>query len=129
MRLIVADAKEHARRSLVEFLELQPGIDVVGEAADRLDAVRLAEDLRPNLVIMDVNMPSVDGLDATQQMRQLAPKPVVILLTVHLDSHIRISALEAGAFACVERSAGIDRLIDTINTVPGKGTGNGRRHS
>lgn len=97
VRVLVADDQELMRDGLVTILSRQPGIIVVGDAPDGESAVRLALDLRPDVVLMDVRMPGVDGIRATAEMRAHAPEVRVLMLTTFDDDAYIVDALRAGA--------------------------------
>jgi two-component system response regulator DegU len=96
IRLMLADdhrmLREGLRRSMIE-----QGFDVVGEAGNGDEAVRLAERLRPDVVLMDVTMPEMDGVEATKQVKAVAPGVRVVMLTMHADQEVLAAAIRAGA--------------------------------
>jgi DNA-binding NarL/FixJ family response regulator len=95
--VLVVDDHEVVREGLRTFLELQDGIDVVGEAADGEAALVAAEELRPDVILMDLVMPRLDGLGAMRALRQSVPDARVIVLTSFLDEDKLMPALRAGA--------------------------------
>jgi DNA-binding NarL/FixJ family response regulator len=97
IRVLVVDDHEVVREGLRTFLELQEGIDVVGEAADGAAALVAAEELRPDVILMDLVMPQLDGLDAMRALRERLPAARVIVLTSFLDEDKLLPALRAGA--------------------------------
>ena len=97
-RLLVVDDHDMLREALVELL-LQAGFDVVGEAADGADAVALAKQLEPELVLMDLRMPVLGGLDATRLIKDARPATQVVLLTAFDSPALQQQAEEAGCFA------------------------------
>ena len=97
-RLLVVDDHDMLREALVELL-LQAGFDVVGEAADGADAVALAKQLEPELVLMDLRMPVLGGLDATRLIKDARPDTQVVLLTAFDSPALQQQAEEAGCFA------------------------------
>jgi DNA-binding NarL/FixJ family response regulator len=97
-RLLVVDDHRMLREALVELL-VQAGFDVVGEAADGADAVALAKQLEPEVVLMDLRMPVLGGLDATRLIKDARPATQVILLTAFESPAIHQQAKEAGCFA------------------------------
>jgi DNA-binding NarL/FixJ family response regulator len=96
-RVLIADHRARSRSGMRALLDLQPEIEVVGEAADGREAVRLVEELRPDVVLMDAKMPVMDGLEATGHIKEKWPKARVVLLTIHPG--YRAEALAAGADA------------------------------
>ena len=99
-RVLVVDDHDMLREALVELLD-QAGFDVVGEAADGADAVALAKQLHPEVVLMDLRMPVLGGLDATRLIKDACPATQVILLSAFESPALEQQAAEAGCFACL----------------------------
>lgn len=124
IRVLVAEDSVTTRAYLVHLLEQDPGIEVVGEAADGAEAVALTESLRPEVVLMDVEMPRLDGIEATRQIMERAPTPIV-MVSAH-SRHVEERAFEAlatGALAVLGKPAGVgqadhaataERLLSTV---------------
>jgi DNA-binding NarL/FixJ family response regulator len=117
IRVIVADDQELVRAGLTMILDAQPGIEVIGEAADGRAAVALARELRPDVCLFDIRMPGTDGIEAT---RQLAgpdvddPLAVIVITTFDLDEYVH-DALKAGARGFLLKDAGPPLLIQAIH--------------
>ncbi|MCB0989126.1 MAG: response regulator transcription factor [Acidimicrobiales bacterium] len=113
VRLMLADdhrmLREGLRRSLSE-----DGFDVIGEASDGEEAVRLAGDLRPDVILMDVTMPDVDGVEATRRIRRLYPDIQVVMLTMHADQSVISEALRAGASGYLVKDCSIEEIAAAI---------------
>ena len=99
LKLLLVDDQAYVREGLRMRLSLVPGIDIVGEASDGISAVKLALDLKPDLILMDIEMSSssLDGVGATQAIKARLPQVVIVILTIHDDKTQRETALEAGA--------------------------------
>jgi DNA-binding NarL/FixJ family response regulator len=114
IRVVVADDQEMVRSGFAALLDAQPDIVVVGTAADGDQAVRVCAEHEPDVVLMDVRMPGVDGIEAT---RRLAGGPrVIILTTFDLDDYV-YDALGAGASGFLLKDAGAERLFDAVRVV------------
>jgi DNA-binding NarL/FixJ family response regulator len=113
VRVLVADDQEIVRTGLKLILDAQPGIEVVGEAADGREAVALARSLRPDVCLFDIRMPEMDGIEAT---RLLADEPiaVVVITTFDLDEYV-YGALKAGARGFLLKDAGPELLVQAIH--------------
>lgn len=117
IRVLVADDQEIVRTGLRMILDAQPGIEVVGEAADGRAAVALARQLRPDVCLFDIRMPAMDGIEAT---RQLAgpdvddPLAIVVITTFDLDEYV-YGALRAGARGFLLKDAGPELLVQAIH--------------
>ena len=117
VRVLIADDQKIVREGLVSLLSLLPGIDVVGAAADGDDAVRQALALRPDVVLMDLNMPRCNGVEATEQLRDRQPGTRVVVLTTYADDDWVFAALQAGARGFLTKDAGAEEIHRAIATV------------
>ena len=117
IRVLLADDHGIVRKGLRFLLDRQPGMEVVGEAADGRDAVRLAETLSPDVVIMDVAMPSLNGIEATAQMTKRNPRIRIIMLSMHSDEDYLLSALNAGAKGYLLKDSAEEDLVQAIQSV------------
>ncbi len=97
IRILVADDHGIVRKGLRFLLERQQGMEVVGEASEGREAVRLCEELKPTVVIMDVAMPQLNGIDATAQIVKSSPGTGIVILSMHADESYLVRALSAGA--------------------------------
>ena len=117
LTVLVVDDEPLVRRGLVSILGAQPRLFVVGEAADGAEAVAQARTLRPDVVVMDVRMPRVDGLEATRRIVRADPAPAVLVLTTFdLDEYV-YAALRAGAGGFVLKDAPEEQLVAAVRAV------------
>jgi len=117
IRVLLADDHGIVRKGLRFLLDRQPGMEVVGEAADGRDAVRLAENVSPDIVIMDIAMPSLNGIEATAQMVKRNSKIGVIMLSMHSDEDYLLSALNAGAKGYLLKDSAEEDLVRAVQSV------------
>ncbi|MFD5462294.1 response regulator [Kitasatospora sp. NPDC127059] len=116
IRVLVAEDQAAVRAALVMILRAEPGFEVVGQAADGEEAVRLALELRPDVVLMDVQMPRLDGVSATRQVVEAGAAQVLVLTTFDLDEYV-YGALRAGAAGFLLKDLEADTLVEGIRTV------------
>ena len=116
IRLLLADDHRMLRESLRRAME-ENGFDVVGEAADGEEAVRLAEKLRPDVVLMDVTMPVLDGVGATRRVRDQVPGTQVVILTMHADREVLVDAIRAGASGYLVKDCSTEEVVETVRLV------------
>jgi len=116
-RLAIVDDHELARESLQNMLSDEPDIEVVGEAANGRQALSLCSRLRPDLILMDVRMPEMDGLAATREVKQRYPETSVMMLTMHENPDYLLEALKAGAAGYVLKDAPQEEIIEAVRRV------------
>ena len=112
--LLVVDDHLLVCQGVMAFLEVQPDLVVLGEASSGEEAVRMAEELTPDVVLMDLIMPGIGGVEATRQVRQVSPRTQVIVLTSYHEDKYIFPALRAGALSYVLKDVGPDELGETI---------------
>ena len=117
MRVLIADDHAVVRQGLRTFLELQDDIEIVGEAADGEEAVRRATELVPDVVVMDLVMPRLDGIGAIREIRAASPSTRVIVLTSFADDEKVFAAVKAGAAGYLLKDASPQELGEAIRTV------------
>lgn len=117
VRVLLADDHELVRRGIRGLLQSKRKWLVVGEAADGLEAVEKARKLQPDIVILDIDMPGLNGLEATPRIKQAAPAAKIIVLTLHESGEMIRRALDAGAYGLVLKSDLADRLLTALAEV------------
>ncbi|HVU76888.1 MAG TPA: response regulator transcription factor [Gaiellaceae bacterium] len=117
IRVLLADDQELVRSGFRLILELADGIEVAGEAADGREALNLAKELQPDVVLMDVRMPELDGIEATRRIRQAGLESrVLVLTTFDLDEYV-YAAVQAGASGFLLKDAPREQLVTAVRTV------------
>lgn len=119
IRILLADDHGIVRKGLRFLLERQPGMEVVGEATQGREAVEMAEALRPDVVVMDIAMPLLNGIEATAQILKRDPRAAVIILSMHSDEDYLLSALQAGAKGYLLKESAEVEVARAIQSVAG----------
>ena len=117
IRILLADDHGIVRQGLRAVLARDPSLEVVGESADGRETVRLAEALQPSIVIMDIGMPHLNGIEATAQIVRDHPQTGVIILSMHSDETYLLRALSAGAKGYLLKDSAEVELVRAVNTV------------
>lgn len=117
MRIFIADDHEIFRRGLKSLLESRPGWQICGEAADGLEAVNQALQLDPDVLVLDVSMPGLNGLDVTRRIMAQRPDSRVVILSQHEPSFLETSALDAGAKVYLTKTDVGQKLIRAIENL------------
>jgi DNA-binding NarL/FixJ family response regulator len=113
-RVLIVDDVEQVRRDLCTALSLSGELEIIGEASNGLEAVRLCESLKPDVVLMDLEMPVTDGYATTRQIKSRCPSCRVVALTVHDYEAARLRAYESGVDAFLVKGASVKTIIQTI---------------
>lgn len=116
IRILIAEDHAIVREGIRMILEAEPDFDVVGEAKDGRAAVELAQKLAPNVVVMDISMPQLTGIDATAQIRRLCPNTRVLILTMHEEESYVFQLLRAGASGYVLKRAAAQDLVEAVRS-------------
>jgi DNA-binding NarL/FixJ family response regulator len=116
LKVMLADDNGPVRRSLKALLERE-GFKVVGEAADGEEAVSLANEQRPDVVLLDLSMPRMNGIQAARRIRGLLPEVRTIILTVHRDYHYVAQAVEAGVHGYILKGRAVEELAKGVHQV------------
>jgi DNA-binding NarL/FixJ family response regulator len=117
LRVLLADDHGIVRRGLRSLLESEPGLSVVAEAADGLEALRLCSEQQPDIVILDVGMPKLNGIEVAARAQKLEHPPKVIILSMHADESYILRALAAGARAYLLKDATDEDLLPAIRAI------------
>lgn len=113
-RVMLVDDVEQVRWDLRTVLSLSGELEIVGEAANGLDAIRLAETLKPEVILMDLEMPILDGYEATRLIRAVCPSCRIVALTVHGYDEARVKAHQSGVDAFIIKGASVESIIQAI---------------
>jgi two-component system nitrate/nitrite response regulator NarL len=114
-RVLIVDDSPQVRQELCTLLPLAGDIEIVGEAVDGQEAIRLAQALQPDVVLMDLEMPVLDGYEATRQIKAGSPSCRVVALTVHGYEAARQKAMQAGADLFLVKGAAVESLVQAIS--------------
>jgi two-component system, NarL family, response regulator LiaR len=117
IRILIADDHAFVREGTRRILEQEPDLEVVAEAGDGEEAVRLASDLKPDVALIDVAMPKLDGIEATRQIKALYPAVAVLVLSAYDDDQFVFGLLEAGAAGYMLKSVRGHEIVDAIRSV------------
>lgn len=122
VRLLIADDHDLFREGLRQLLETVPSVEVVGEASDGQEAIQLVAELQPDVVLMDINMPRVDGIRATEYIVRHYPDTNVVVLTMYQDDEYAIHAIRAGAKSYLLKNSRSDDVIRAIHVAASGGS-------
>ncbi len=115
--ILIVDDHPVVRQGLISFLEVQDDLEIKGEAADGEEAIRVAEELKPDVVLMDIVMPNMDGIEATRQIKDSMPDTRIIVLTSFADNNKVHPAIEAGADGYLLKGTSPADLVKAIKSV------------
>jgi DNA-binding NarL/FixJ family response regulator len=116
-RVLLVDDHEVVRCGIRLLLGSLQNVDVIGEASNGNDALRLCHDLAPNLVLMDLEMPDMDGIEATKRLREELPEIAVLILTVHEDDRAVLESVRAGASGYIAKSSGTSEIAQALEAL------------
>jgi DNA-binding NarL/FixJ family response regulator len=117
LRIMIADDHDLMRRGLKSLLEVQAGWEICAEATKGREAIAKAEQLRPDVVIIDICMPELNGIEATRQIRKVSPRTEVLVLSVHHSDHLIREALDAGARGFVVKSDADAEIVSAVEAL------------
>lgn len=115
--VLIADDHPLLRQGLRQILELEPDIEVVGEAANGLEAVEKVKELRPSVIVLDINMPVMNGLEAARKIREAAPETKIVALTIHDDKDYILEILRSGAQSYLLKDSEPGRVAEAVRQV------------
>ncbi|MFO7272102.1 response regulator transcription factor [Sphaerobacter thermophilus] len=122
VRVVVADDHDLFREGLRQLLETVPSVEIVGEAADGQQAIELVANLDPDVVLMDINMPRMDGIRATEFIVKHYPRTAVVVLTMYQDDEYAIHAIRAGAKSYLLKNSRSEEVIEAIHVAASGGS-------
>ena len=117
IRILITDDHAVVREGLRTFISTEPGMEVVGEAKDGVEAVQMACELKPDVILMDMAMPRMGGLEAIQQIKEQCPDAQILVLTSFSDDETVFPAIKAGALGYLLKNTSPDRLLSAIRDV------------
>lgn len=117
LSVLIADDHSVLRESLKSALEFDKNIEVVGEAEDGIDAIEKTDKLKPDIVLMDINMPFLDGINAAQEIKERSPDTKILILTMHENKQYIFSALSAGIEGYLLKMSNLKKVIHAINAL------------
>jgi len=117
MRVLIADDNESVRHGVIRILAARPSFEICGVAKDGAEAVQKARELSPDLILMDVSMPGLNGLDAAREIRQGRSRAKILMLSQHDPAQLLPRAIQAGAQACVDKTRLGADLLPAIEKV------------
>lgn len=117
INIVLVDDHDIVRTGLKTFLDMQPDMQVVGEAMNGDEAISIAREERPDVIVMDITMEGMDGLEATKRIKMISPECRILALTVHADKQHFFEMLSAGAEGYVTKQAAAEDLVDAIRSL------------
>ncbi len=119
IRVLIADDHALFRRGLEMVLQGEPGLELVGQASDGQEAVQIAGEVVPDVVLMDIRMPKITGIEAARQMKEVAPSAKIVMLTISDEEEDLFEAIRAGASGYLLKDIPLDELADSVRAVHG----------
>ena len=117
IKLLIVDDLEHVRQGLKTLLNLFEDIEIIGEAANGFEALGMALILNPDVILMDYEMPKLDGIEATKIVKNHNPDIQIVMISIHDSEEIKNKAIEAGVSVYENKATPVDELMDKIRTV------------
>jgi DNA-binding NarL/FixJ family response regulator len=117
IRVLIADDHVLFRRALEMVLKEEPGIELVGQASDGAGAVQMAGEALPDVVLMDIRMPKINGIEAARQMKEVAPSAKIVMLTISDEEEDRFEAIRAGASGYLLKDTPLDEVAEAVRAL------------
>ena len=117
VKLLVADDHKIFRQGIKKLLEEEPDLQVVGEAADGRETIKKATELKPDVILMDIAMANLNGLEATKQIKKVLPDVKVIMLTMHKNEEYVLQSFQAGASGYILKEGAVEELVSAIRSI------------
>jgi two-component system response regulator NreC len=117
IKVVIADDHTIVRQGMKKLLEGYPEVEVVGEATDGKEAIDVVQRLMPDVVIMDISMPDMNGLEATRQIRKLLPQMKILILTMHAEKEYIFKILQSGASGYLLKGSPVEELVNALQAV------------
>jgi DNA-binding NarL/FixJ family response regulator len=117
VRVLVVDDYEPWRRVLSQTLQKQPELQIICEVSDGLEAIQKAEELKPDLILLDIGLPNLDGIEATRRLRTLSPKSKILFVNQWSSADLVQEALDTGAQGYVAKVDVVSKLLTAVNAV------------
>jgi DNA-binding NarL/FixJ family response regulator len=117
VRILVADDQEGVRKRVIATLTSREGFEVCGEARTGLEAVQLAKELKPDLIVLDITMPEMNGLEAARHIRDFAPDALILILSVHKSKQLLEEARKVGVRGYVTKGEAVQKLVQAVDAV------------
>jgi DNA-binding NarL/FixJ family response regulator len=116
-RVLIVEDSQLWRRAIRSILQESPDLTVIGECSDGLEAIRKSEQLQPDLVLLDIGLPSLNGLEAARRIRKVAPNSKILFLTAYISAELLREALQTGALGYVVKSNTASDLLPAVDAV------------
>jgi DNA-binding NarL/FixJ family response regulator len=117
VRILVADDQEGVRKRVIATLTSRKGFEVCGEAGTGKEAVQLAKELKPDLIVLDITMPEINGLDAARHVQNFAPDTPILILSVHKSRQLMEEARKVGVRGYVTKGEAVQKLVQAVDAV------------
>ncbi len=117
IKLLIVDDLDHVRQGLITLLNLSEDLEIIGEAVNGFEAIGMALVLNPDVILMDYEMPKLDGIEATKIVKNHNPDIQIVMISIHDSLELKSKAIEAGVAVYENKATPVDELMDKIRTV------------